>query len=61
MKLYLCVTRDKYELPLAVAESQQELADMVGVQKNTIASALCKYRRGWSGWSIYHEVEVDDD
>ena len=33
MKLYLRVTKDEYELPLAVADSAQELAVMMGTTK----------------------------
>jgi hypothetical protein len=32
MTLYLKVTKDKYELPVAVADSKAELADMLGGQ-----------------------------
>lgn len=30
MKLYMYTTLDKYELPLAVADSPRELAEMTG-------------------------------
>lgn len=36
MNLYIYVTRDKFKLPLAVGDSQAELASMVGVKKNTV-------------------------
>ena len=60
MKIYMRVTEDEYELPIAVADSQTELAQMVGVSRNSIASALSHSRRDKSR-SIYKEVEVDDD
>jgi hypothetical protein len=60
MKLYICVTRDKYELPVAVADTQDELARLCGVSKATIASALSHQRHGRWG-SHYKEVEVEDD
>lgn len=60
MKLYICITRDKYELPVAVADTQGELAKMCGVSKATVTSSLSHQRHGrWK--SIYKEVEVEDD
>lgn len=38
--LYMAVTPDKYQLPLAVADSVQQLARMVGVTTNSIYSAI---------------------
>ena len=32
MTLYMKVTRDEYELPVAVAETKAELARMLGVE-----------------------------
>lgn len=53
------VTDDEYELPVAIADTHRELAEMCGVHRNTIASALCKARRN-GGNSVYKEVEVED-
>lgn len=61
MKLYLCVTRDKYELPVAVADSPKELAEMRGVSNTTILSAISHVKSGFTGNSIYKLVEVEDD
>lgn len=61
MKLYLQVTDDRFEFPVAIAESQAELARMVGVSTNTIGSALCNLRSGRYKSSIYREVDIDDD
>ena len=38
--LYMAVTPDDYQLPLAVADSVQQLAWMVGVTANSIYSAI---------------------
>lgn len=35
---WLAVTADEYELPLCVAETQRELAELLGVNKGTIAA-----------------------
>lgn len=63
MILYLCVTNDEYELPVAVADTQAELARMRGVHFSTISGAL---RRTFTRHNInkkfkYIEVEVTDD
>lgn len=60
MKLYMYVTFDKYELPLAVADSPRELAEMTGRgTRQTVLSAIShsKYQKR----SRYHKVEVEDD
>lgn len=61
MKVYMCVTDDEYELPIAVADTQRELARMLGVKEGTIRRALCLLRQGKYKTSIYREVEIDDD
>lgn len=64
MTLYMMTTRDKYELPLAVADSTIELARMVGetpkrvydgcFQSGTTRSKGNRPRK-------WHKVEVEDD
>ena len=40
--LYLAVTNDKYELPIAVADSASELAKMLGLSVYTIYTGICR-------------------
>lgn len=40
--LYLAVTNDKYELPIAVADSASELAKMLGIERQTVYVNLCR-------------------
>lgn len=49
---WLKVTLDKYELPLAVAESRQELADILGIKLNTLdhTRSVCKRKGYKSGY-----------
>lgn len=54
MKLYMKVTRDKYELPLAVADSKRELAEMLGTSINCVYSAYSH------GHKTYKVVEIPD-
>lgn len=45
--LYMAVTKDKYELPIAVADSVSELAEMVHVKPTTISFYLATGRPGF--------------
>ena len=55
MKLYLRTTTDELELPVAVADSAKELAEMTGT---TAACVLSSISHGHKGWE---RVEVEDD
>lgn len=55
MTLFLRVTLDKYELPIAVAESKKELARILGLTRQTV---LTYYKRNQRG---FIEVEVEDE
>lgn len=55
MKLYLRTTTDALELPVAVAGSAKELAELTGT---TAASVLSSISHGHKGWE---RVEVEDD
>ena len=41
---YMLITKDKYELPLVVADSAEELAAAIGVTKDYIYCATSKVR-----------------
>lgn len=56
--LFLEVSRDKYELPLAVADSQAELSRMIGVDVTSISHAR-KRAKLLGAKSKYVTVEVD--
>jgi len=43
MTLWLKVTNDKYELPLAVADTKRELAEMLGLKKISIRKGKSCY------------------
>ena len=59
MTLWLEVTPDEYELPLAVADSVAELAQMRGKRIGTIKAG--KWEKGKRKRSIYVRVRVDDE
>ena len=55
MTLFLRVTLDKYELPIAVAESKKELARILGLTRQTVLTYYARNQRG------FIEVEVEDE
>ena len=61
MTLWLKVTKDKYELPLAVADTAAELGRMLGVSGNTIRTMACKYSKGKIKTSKYRKVVINED
>lgn len=58
--LYILVSKDKLELPLAVADSPAELGRMIGVSKSTIDSSISHAKRKGK-WCRYIKVKVEDD
>lgn len=64
MKVFMMVTQDKYELPVAVAGSSGELAKIIGAKSgDTILSAVrhAKRRNGRSKYVVVDIEEGDDD
>ena len=59
--LFLRITQDKYQLPIAVAGSVRELARMIGVSRNTIASAICHGEKQHWKKPAYVRVEAEDE
>lgn len=56
--LYIAVSRDKYELPEAVADTIQELAQMCGATANSISSYMCHARQ--KGWTRCKYIKVEE-
>lgn len=61
MKIYMAVTKDALSLPLAVADSAAELAELRGVQVETIRSLVSRGRTGKIKRPGYIVVEVEED
>ena len=61
MKIYMAVTKDALSLPLAVADSAAELAELRGVKVDTIRSSISRGRTGKIKRPGYIVVEVEED
>lgn len=63
--LYLIVTRDKYELPLAVGDNMADLARQTGRSLSNLSHSFSRSRR--SGWKkgacreVWVDMEDDSD
>jgi hypothetical protein len=60
MKVYMAVTKDRFQLPVAVADSAAELAELVGVCVNTV------FHGAWRSEHMdkvgkYLRVEIDEE
>ncbi len=61
MKVYMEVTQDEYELPLAIADSPTELARICGTSSTNVRSAVCRWKSGEHVRSRFIVVEIDED
>lgn len=61
MTIYIEVTRDKYELPVRVADTVPELARMADCTENNIYSAISHYKHRAQKSARFYKVEVEDD
>lgn len=53
--IYIATTFDKYELPIAVADTVKELSELTGANKKSIANRVS------DGRSHYYRVEVNEE
>ena len=59
--VYLKVSHDKYELPLVVADSVREMAEICGVPENNISSLISKYEHGILKCTSFMKVVIPED
>lgn len=57
--LWLAVTADKYELPLAVVDSPAELGALFGISKNTVKSSVLRCKDGSLSGRKFVKVAID--
>lgn len=60
MILYMKVTKDKYELPIAVAGTIKELAIMLGINENSVNHQFYRQRKYGTNCG-YVKVEIDEE
>lgn len=60
MIVYMKVTRDKYELPIAIADTVGELAKMTGASKETIFSNISHQKSGRIKNGSYKRIDIGD-
>ena len=53
--IYIATTFDKYELPIAVADTVKELSELTGANKKSIANRVS------DGRSHFYRVEVNEE
>ena len=70
MTLFMAVTNDDYEVPIAVETSCQKLADVLGKSRSTVASTIshgygAEDKRAYRGEKRspmkYLKIEVEDE
>lgn len=61
MRLYVYVSDDEYELPIAVGDTMRELAKLLGVSEASVRQAYYRKRKNKVQKSQYIIVEVEDD
>ena len=59
--VYMKVTNDRYELPMAIADSAKELSKLVGAPDSSIRTCAYRYSCGKVKHSIYRMVEIEDE
>lgn len=57
-KMYMAVTPDELELPLAVADSLEELAEITGFAKSSISCSLSRNRSGTKHGVKFVRVQI---
>lgn len=60
MTIWMSVSRDKYEYPIHMAESIEELAELCGVKVNSIRSYMSHAKRTGTHCK-YVVVELEDE
>lgn len=59
--LWLMVTKDKYELPIAVADTAPQLAQVTGCSENLIRSSATRQKNGQWKYSRFVQVEITEE
>lgn len=60
MTLYMAVTPDKYELPLAVEAYAEDIAELFGTTKSAVYSSVSVDRSGKRKGIKFVKVKIDE-
>lgn len=60
-KIYMEITQDEYELPIAIADNAQELAEICGTNSGSIYTSCSRRARGIYKKSRFVSVEIDEE
>ena len=60
MTLYMAVTPDEYELPIAVADGPTELARKFNLNKSTVLGSIIRKQNGKTRGIRFERVEIDE-
>lgn len=58
--IYMKVSDDEYELPIAVADTVPKLAKLLGVKSNTIYATMHRHKNGEVKRSSFVRVKLDE-
>jgi hypothetical protein len=61
MKIYMWITKDRFELPIAVADSVPELAKIAGKTVPQVETAISHWAHGKIAHPSFIRVEVEDE
>lgn len=65
MRVYMLVTADKYELPLAVRDTVGEIADLLGRLKYDVYASISKKQVSQEKYNGFHykiiKVDIDEE
>ena len=61
MIVWMMVSKDKFELPEAIADSARELSEKTGVSENSIYSCVSHMNAGRLKTGRFRRVEIEED
>lgn len=61
MTIWMAVTNDNKELPVAIADTARELALICGTSQKSIQCSYSRYKTGRNKTSPYRKVVIDDE
>lgn len=61
MIIWMLVTNDKYELPVCIADTAEELSRLSGFSVNSIRASVAHVKSGRQKSSIFKKIELEDE